>query len=570
VSSFRPAVALTICLLAGSAAPAKSQWAYGGTLVPGLSGWHFAMTPDGSGGAFFVSGRAGSFELDMQAQRLTSTGERHPSWPAAGAVVCAALGNQMEPRAIPDGTGGVLIAWLDYRDSSATFPALFIQRLTASGTRAAGWPATGLLVQTDVSDLTGHALVPDGSGGAIVLWLNGSHTNGNFVGAMHARSNGRLDVTWPVGGASLCPTPGYRFGLHAVSDGSGGAIAVWDDGRHGPGQAEDIFAQRVSASGIIPTGWPPSGLPVCETIGAQNSNSMVAADGQSVVIAWCDGRAGNGDIYAQRVNFDGTTAAGWPAGGLRLTTLSTSEYTPLVATDGGSGAYVVWDDMRTGQYDVYATRVLGSGSLDPVWPQDGYGVCTAATFQYPMSTSDDRGGLYVCWKDHLDNGTYADLYATHVGADAQPVGGWPIGGAQVAPVMDETDLPVIAADGTGAAILAWHGFNEGIRVLKLGPRGVLNVSDRVVPDPALALSAPRPNPARSALTFRLELAGGSRARLELYDVAGRRVANRDLGELGAGAHVVSLQLPERPSPGIYHARLVQGERAITVRAGVIR
>ena len=58
------------------------------------------------------------------------------------------------------------------------------------------------------------------------------------------------------------------------------------------------------------------------------------------------------------------------------------------------------------------------------------------------------------------------------------------------------------------------------------------------------------------------------ARLELVDLSGRRVFDRQVGELGPGTHVVRLDanLPA----GIYAMRLTQGSRVLTSKATIVR
>ncbi|HET7225941.1 MAG TPA: Ig-like domain repeat protein [Candidatus Eisenbacteria bacterium] len=79
---------------------------------------------------------------------------------------------------------------------------------------------------------------------------------------------------------------------------------------------------------------------------------------------------------------------------------------------------------------------------------------------------------------------------------------------------------------------------------------------------AFALAGVRPNPARVApFEVRFTLPDATPATLELLDVAGRLVARREVGSLGAGEHVV--RMPERAimRPGRYLLRLTQGGRA---------
>jgi len=59
------------------------------------------------------------------------------------------------------------------------------------------------------------------------------------------------------------------------------------------------------------------------------------------------------------------------------------------------------------------------------------------------------------------------------------------------------------------------------------------------------------------------------ASLELLDIAGRRVASRDVGSLGRGRHQVTLEGSARLAPGVYLVRLVQAQSSRTMRAVVI-
>ena len=82
--------------------------------------------------------------------------------------------------------------------------------------------------------------------------------------------------------------------------------------------------------------------------------------------------------------------------------------------------------------------------------------------------------------------------------------------------------------------------------------------------PHLALLGAWPNPARGAFSVSLALPqGGRAARLELLDLAGRRVADVPLGGYGPGVHVVPLR-GEGLRPGVYLVRLT-GAGAVSSR-----
>jgi hypothetical protein len=89
--------------------------------------------------------------------------------------------------------------------------------------------------------------------------------------------------------------------------------------------------------------------------------------------------------------------------------------------------------------------------------------------------------------------------------------------------------------------------------------------------PGLALAGAQPNPSTGGalrVAFSLERRGP--ARLDLIDVAGRRVASRDLSALDAGRHVISVAGEGQLAPGLYLVKLTAGGRSLTAKAFVVR
>ena len=88
--------------------------------------------------------------------------------------------------------------------------------------------------------------------------------------------------------------------------------------------------------------------------------------------------------------------------------------------------------------------------------------------------------------------------------------------------------------------------------------------------PRIALHGARPNPSLSGLAAAFTLPDAASARLELTDLAGRRIVARDVGALGAGEHLVNLAEGRHLVPGVYMLRLTRGDESLTARAVVIR
>lgn len=95
-------------------------------------------------------------------------------------------------------------------------------------------------------------------------------------------------------------------------------------------------------------------------------------------------------------------------------------------------------------------------------------------------------------------------------------------------------------------------------------------SDLELPEAGLgfALLGVRPNPAQVGVDLAVRLSlpqGESAAKLQLVDLAGRVVVERDLGALGVGTHDVRLDGNHSLSPGVYWVRLTQGGQSLTRR-----
>src|SRR5262245_42664815 len=102
---------------------------------------------DGAGGAFVVWTDTRANRTDLYAQRVTSSGDIPPGWPVDGAPVSMASGGEYpDPGGLaPDGFGGFIVAWEDYRNvvEGGTSLDIFAQRVLADGTIAPGWPVDG-------------------------------------------------------------------------------------------------------------------------------------------------------------------------------------------------------------------------------------------------------------------------------------------------------------------------------------------------------------------------------------------------------------------------------------------
>src|SRR5215471_676218 len=147
----------------------------------------------------------------------------------------------------------------------------------------ATWPPDGQAIVTALTTQEHPAIAPDGTGGAIIAWHDFRLPRVN-VFAMHVLASGERDVLWPVDGRALLNDPaalanaaGGQVSPAIVSDGAGGAIVAWQDLRDETTDL-DIFAQHILASGQIDARWPANGTALVHAAGNQDAFVMVADD----------------------------------------------------------------------------------------------------------------------------------------------------------------------------------------------------------------------------------------------------------------------------------------------------
>jgi len=264
----------------------------------------------------------------------------------------------------------------------------------------------------------------------------------------------------PTTNLPVCTATNTQAYPTIAGDGAGGAIVTWQDSRGSLGT--DIYAQHVLASGTVDPAWPVNGQAICTAPSLQLNPTIVADGAGGAVITWQDDRSGTTyDIYAQHVLASGTVDPAWPVNGLGVCTAAGNQAVPTIVTDGAGGAIIAWDDFRNGaNYDIYAQHVLVSGTVDPAWPVNGQSLCTAAGNQYyPTIVADGSGGAIVTWYDY--RGANADIYAQHVLAAGLVDPAWAVNGSPICTTTGDQVYPQIASDGAGGAIVTWYDFRSG-------------------------------------------------------------------------------------------------------------
>jgi hypothetical protein len=542
---------------------AASAWvANGEALSPNASNYQPVIISDGGTGT--IVAWFGGTGTDIFASRILADGTTAPGWPvAAPLVVCGAPGLQEQPVLVSDLAGGALIFWEDARLGSDY--DIYGQHLNGAGQIVSGgssrWIADGISISGAPNEQRNPMAVSDGSGGAIVVWQDNRNGTDYDIYAQHVDGSGSL--RWMQAGVPVCTATDAQVDPTIISDGSGGAYIAWED--HRKGTESDIYVQHLTAGGAVypDPHWTSDGLGVCLAANSQYTPVLASDGAGGVFVAWQDYRSGNNNhIFAQHLSANGVVAPGWPADGTPVCQAQNSQLYPQVASDGGTGLFLTWQDYRDGVAPHIYAQHLTAGNT-PWGVTDGLAVCTAINGQLsPRIAPDGTGGAFIAWYD-ARNGSTNDIFAHEVSAGGTLNPNFDHNGLAICLAPNTQQFPVLATNGPGSTVVTWQDLRAGALTTAAifaqqatgGGAAAVGPSDL----PALQLSPARPNPFEQTSRIRLTLAAPTFVRAEVLDVTGRHVATLAQGTLDAGVHELSWDglnaHGERAAAGVYLVRV---------------
>jgi hypothetical protein len=265
-------------------------WTADGVAVTCATGsqYNAEITSDGAGGAIVTWADNRSGNWDIYAQRVNASGT--VQWTADGIVVTCATGSQNNARIASDGAGGAIIAWEDSRNGGSD---IYAQRVNASG--SIGKSDLAICINAGACN---PLVDSDGAGGAIFIWEDVRTLMNTKIYAQRLVASKTL---WIPNGIPVCSSAGNQYAPALIPDGSGGAIVAWQDSR---GDGYDIYAQRVDALGTML--WAADGVALCTATGDQGVPTIVTDGESGAIAAWEDRRSETYyDIYAIRVSEHG-------------------------------------------------------------------------------------------------------------------------------------------------------------------------------------------------------------------------------------------------------------------------
>ena len=448
MKNFIPFSTAVLLLLLCPLMPAVAQWSANPSLNNAIcTSSSDQLLPtiisDGSGGAIITWTDFRSGNNNIYAQRINASGA--VQWTSNGVAICTAVNNQVDPTLTPDGSGGAIITWRDPR-SGIFNNDIYAQRIDANG--AVQWTSNGVAICTVTEHQTAPSISSDGSGGAIITWID--QRNGNDADIYAQRINAVGALQWTADGVAISTAASQQYVSGIISDDSGGAIISWSDSRSG---SVDIYAQRIDSNGTVQ--WTADGAAVRTGIGSQDYPGLISDGSGGAIITWLDNLSGTNDVYAQRINASG--AVQWAGSGVPVCTAADNQEVPTITSDGSGGAIITWSDLRSGsEYDLYAQRIAANGAVQ--WTANGAVISAAANSQVvPTIVSDGSGGAIITWWDY--RGGNADIYAQRISGVG--VVQWTSNGVAIATAVGNQTSSRITSNGSGGAIITWEDYRGG-------------------------------------------------------------------------------------------------------------
>jgi hypothetical protein len=543
---------------------------------------------------------------DIYAQFVDLKGIRW--WPSKanpaenGIAMCKAAGVQRNPRAAVGGKERsnpvAWFGWIDERDNNS--PRIYVNARKLASVNANARVQDGVRVCTDDHEQRTFDMAGDdwSSSDVIVVWADNRNQGKDFdiYAQRLAITQQGIERKWGDEGKVVCSEDGKqaRPRVVLVDPGHGLFVVVWEDARNGAND-RDIYAQELDTNGN--RNWALAGMVVCNDARHQQNFDVDASRGGQLtgytLIAWQDHRNATPDtldidIYAQQLDAKGEPV--WPlepqplGDGIPVCTAVGAQLRPRICTDMGFGAYVAWLDKRNADPKIYRQHIRSKGA--PQWtaqgleglvpPADqsraGYSVSPVCGLKLNKQYGADLA--LVSTEPTADAGV--NIVAEYIDkVDGKVAQKQTICGAK----LDQYQLVATTVDFSDEIIAAWKDERQSADEADVyASFATFRTSKEPVPEIAkapvaggvpalpgqLTLLPGRPNPFTSSTELEIGLPRASDVRVDVFDVAGRRVAERRLTVLPGGWQRVTFDGRDdrgRPlSSGVYFCRVTAGNQ----------
>jgi hypothetical protein len=321
-------------------------------------------------------------ESDIYGARVDAAGNVVDT---SGIPISRSVRSQVQPVVAWNGSA-FLVVWSDYR--SGTSANIYSTTVSPAGVVA---KPNGTALSTAAGDQSYPSARANGATW-LVAWQDARSGGSSDIYSTRVSSTG--SPTSPAGVAISTAARDQR--KPSVASNGSGWIVLWGD-RRATNNNSDIYSTRVTSAGAVTS---PNGVVVASAAKDQ-SNPSVAWNGQTYLAVWSDYRSNSSlDVYGSRINAAGATQN--PTG-IAISRRVGTEEAAAVVTALGTNFFVVWQDNRSGTYDIFGSRVTTTGAVqDP----SGLRVNGAAGDQLSPAIALNGNNNYLpVWADNRTSST---------------------------------------------------------------------------------------------------------------------------------------------------------------------
>ncbi len=239
--------------------------------------------------------------------------------------------------------------------------------------------------------------------------------------------------------------PSNQFTPQIAVDSGGNIYVVWEDDRE---FNSDIFFAKSMDNGVT---WTEKNVKISNSSADQRSPAIAISSIDEIYVVWEDNRNSNSDIYfACSKNF----GMNWTDPNIKISNESSGydQRDPDIALDVMGNIYVVWEDVRNGDWDIYFAMSTDNGAT---WSNPNIRVgtdTTNASQRNPSLALDLLGNIYVTWQD--DRNSDRDIYFTK--SENQGAVWYSDKRVNSDTLNQNQRAPTIAVDSTGIISIAWQ------------------------------------------------------------------------------------------------------------------
>lgn len=316
-----------------------------------------------------------------------------------------------------------------------------------------------------------HAVsVNDGNGGAFVLWIESAGEDCDLR-IQHVVGDGSPAPGWPEGGRVVCAARGTQTQPVMTPAGDGGVWLAWKDYRDP--RSSSIYVTRLNATGEPVAGFPADGRRTGDETAPASDPALVSDPAGGAWLFWQQGRSGERELRMLHLDESGAVTSGWPDEGRVLVEAGQNAVRPAACGDAAGGVMLSWIAETPGQSRLRLARYDAAGQLAAGWPSDGLDLVISPQRLRTVALVADTSGSFVAWSEAGDDSTRSFLTRVTPGGVVAPA--WPTGGRAIG-AGSLAAAPTLALDGAGGVYLAWigHAGEEApgdVRLVRLDGNG---------------------------------------------------------------------------------------------------